>query len=74
MALLRGGLLRISGGTCWRTMRLGGVAVAEVEMMLVGTSWVEWVSFELVKGILEPFVGTLSLSVSAICHVKFVKS
>jgi hypothetical protein len=37
---------------------LGGMAVAEVEMMLIGTSWVEFL---------------LSLSVSAICHVKFVK-
>ena len=72
MASLRDGLLRISGGTCWRTMRLGGVA--EAEMMLVGISWVEWVSFEVVEGIVELLVGMLSLSVSAICHVKFVKS
>jgi len=58
MASLRDGLFRISGGTCWRTMRLGEMAVADVEMMLIGTSWVEVL---------------LSLSVSAICHVKFVK-
>lgn len=69
MASLRAVLSRISGGTCCRTMRLGGVAVAVEVMLCVGTSWL---SFGFNGGAEEPFVGTLVLSTSDICHVPHV--